>query len=187
MTPPVEPPTAGLDATRVAGSAYSCGVNLVRSFVDRWHMLIREMAKFGIIGVVNMVIDFAVWNLLLFIGPIKAQVIATIVAATSSYFMNRHWTFRHRARSGLRREYTLFFVFNAIGLAITGGILAIGKYGFEVDDRLWLNVIKLAGIGLATIFRFWAYQKWVFLHPEDALYETAEDAEETEPAAAARR
>ena len=161
-------------------------VNLVRSFVDRWHMLIREMAKFGIIGVVNMVIDFAVWNVLLFTGPIKAQVIATIVAATSSYFMNRHWTFRHRARSGLRREYTLFFVFNAIGLAITGGILGIAKYGFEIDDRLWLNVTKLVGIGLATVFRFWAYQKWVFLHPEDALYETADEPVSPAPAPAPR-
>ena len=73
------------------------------------------MAKFGIIGIVNTLLDLAIWNALLFIGPIKAQIISTVVAATSSYFMNRHWTFRHRARSGLRREYILFFVFNGSG------------------------------------------------------------------------
>lgn len=159
----------------MAGRAYPGVVNLVRSFVDRWHMLIREMAKFGIIGVVNTVIDFLVWNLLLFIGPIKAQVISTVVATTSSYFMNRHWTFRHRARSGLRREYMLFFIFNGMGLAITGGILGIASYGFGIDDRLWLNVVRFFGIAVATVFRFWAYRRWVFLHPEDALYETEED------------
>jgi len=159
-------------------------VNLVRSFVDRWHMLIRELTKFGIIGVVNTVIDFAVWNALLFIGPIKAQVIATVVAATCSYFMNRHWTFRHRARSSIRREYTLFFIFNAIGLAITGGILALASYGFNIDDRLWLNVVKVFAIGAATIFRFWAYQKWVFLHPEDVLYEPGDEELEHQAEAA---
>src|SRR4029453_4262383 len=98
----------GIGQRGLARSAYPCGVNLVRSFVDRWHMLIREMAKFGIIGVLNTLLDFVVCTLLRFIGPIKAQVISTIIAATSSYFMNRHWTFRHRARSGVRREYVLF-------------------------------------------------------------------------------
>ena len=86
-------------------AAYSRPVNFVQSLRDRWHALIKELTKFGIIGVLNTALDFAVWNAVLFIGPIKAQVISTLVSATSSYFMNRHWTFRHRARSGLRREY----------------------------------------------------------------------------------
>jgi putative flippase GtrA len=149
-------------------------VTFVRTFVDRWHALIKELTKFGIIGVLNTVLDFAVWNALLFIGPIKAQVIATVVSATSSYFMNRHWTFRHRARSGLKREYTLFFVFNAVGLVITSGILGIATYVFGIDDRVWLNVVKFFGIMLATVFRFWSYRRWVFLHPDDALYQPAE-------------
>jgi putative flippase GtrA len=151
-------------------------VNLARSFIDRWHMLIREMTKFGIIGVVNTVLQVGVWNLLFSIGPVKAQVIATVIATTSSYFMNRHWTFRHRARSSVRREYVLFFGFNAIGLAITGGILTVASYGFGIKDQLWLNVVNVFGIGVATVFRFWTYQKWVFLHPEDTVYETAEGA-----------
>jgi putative flippase GtrA len=155
---------------------YSCRVTFVRRFVDRWHMLIKELTKFGLIGVVNTLVDFVVWNLFLFIGPIKAQVIATCVSATSSYFMNRHWTFRHRARSGLRREYTLFFVFNGVGLVITSAILGIASYVFGADDRFVLNVVKVFAIGIATVFRFWSYRRWVFLHPEDALY-----ARENEP------
>ncbi|MFI5957848.1 GtrA family protein [Cryptosporangium sp. NPDC051539] len=146
-------------------------MNFVRRLRDRWHALIKELTKFGIIGVVNTVLDFAVWNALLSIGPIKAQVASTVVSATSSYFMNRHWTFRHRARSGLRREYLLFFVFNAIGLVITAGILAIASYGFDVGNVAALNVVKLFAIAIATVFRFWAYRRWVFLHPEDTLYE----------------
>jgi len=144
-------------------------------------MLIREITKFGIIGIFNMALDTAIFNLLFFMGPIKAQVIATVIAATSSYFMNRHWTFRHRARSGLRREYILFFVFNGVGLAITGAVIGLAKYGFEIEDRLWLNIVRLVGIAVATVFRFWAYQKWVFLHPEDALYEPEENLYEEAP------
>jgi len=150
-------------------------VNFVRRLRDRWHALIKELTKFGIIGVVNTALDFAVWNALLFIGPIKAQIVSTIVSATSSYFMNRHWTFRHRARSGLRREYLLFFGFNAVGLLITAGILGVATYAFDVEHVAALNVVKLFAIAVATAFRFWAYRRWVFLHPEDQLYEP-EDA-----------
>lgn len=149
-------------------------MSFVRRLRERWHALIKELTKFGIIGVVNTVLDFAVWNALLFIGPIKAQVISTLVSATSSYFMNRHWTFRHRARSGLRREYLLFFGFNAIGLLITAGILGVASYVFHIDSVAALNVVKLFAIGVATMFRFWAYRRWVFLHPEDTLYEPEE-------------
>lgn len=156
-------------------AAYSRPVNFVRRLRDRWHALIRELTKFGIIGVLNTALDFAVWNAVLFIGPIKAQVVSTLISATSSYFMNRHWTFRHRARSGLRREYLLFFGFNAVGLVITAGILGVATYAFGVENVAALNVVKLCAIAVATAFRFWAYRRWVFLHPDDQLYEPAEE------------
>jgi putative flippase GtrA len=151
-------------------------VNFVRRLRDRWHALIKELTAFGVIGVFNTLLDFAVWNVFLFIGPIKAQVISTVISATSSYFMNRHWTFRHRARSSLRREYMLFFVFNVIGLVITSVILGAATYVFDVKHVAVLNVVKAFGIVVATVFRFWAYRRWVFLHPEDQLYEPEEPA-----------
>jgi putative flippase GtrA len=125
--------------------------------------------------VINTALDFAVWNALLFIGPIKAQIVSTIISATSSYFMNRHWTFRHRARSSLRREYVLFFVFNLVGLVITAGILAVASYAFDIHHAAALNLVKAFGIVVATVFRYWAYRRWVFLHPDDKLYEPEEE------------
>jgi putative flippase GtrA len=156
-------------------------VSFLRRLYDGWHRLIREFTKFGIIGVVNTVLDFGIFNALLPIGPLKAQVVATTVAATSSYFMNRHWTFRHRARSGLRREYSLFFLFNGIGLAIALAVLGFTKYGLGHDDRVSINIAKAVGLVLGTLFRFWSYRKWVFLHPEDTLYEPEEEPEPAGP------
>src|SRR5690349_14323579 len=78
--------------------------------------LLRQLASFGVIGALNFVVDTAIFNALFVIGPVKSQIVATVVATTLSYFLNRHWTFRKHERSGLRREYTLFFVLNGIGL-----------------------------------------------------------------------
>jgi hypothetical protein len=38
----------------------------------------------------------------------------------------------------------------------------IAKNGFGLTDKYLLNVAFLIGIGLATLFRFWSYRKWVW-------------------------
>jgi putative flippase GtrA len=141
-------------------------MRILRLLPERWQRFIREVLKFGTVGGINTVINFAVFNALaltvLADGQLKATVIAAVVATTSSYFMNRHWTYRDRPKSAIRREYVLFFLFNITGLLIEVGILALAKYGFGITGLLALNIIKIFGLVLGTIFRFWAYRTFVF-------------------------
>lgn len=138
---------------------------LARFVPDRWRGLAREVLTFGLIGVVNTLVDFVVLNLFLPIGPVKAKTASTVVATTVSYFLNRHWTYRDRDRASRRREYTLFFAFNLVGFVIQSAVLAIAKYGLGFDehhDRIAFNVANAVGIGLAMVFRFWSYRTFVF-------------------------
>src|SRR5690349_6248260 len=113
-----------------------------RLLPERWNKLIREALKFGIVGGVNLVINFAVFNALaltVFHGSqLKANVFATVFATFTSYFMNRHWTYRDRPKSAMRRETTLFVLFNAAGLVIELGVLGIAKYGLGTESLLVL-------------------------------------------------
>jgi len=133
---------------------------------QRFHAITHEAAKFGTIGVINLIVNFAVFNLLwltvLRTGEVKAKAIATIVATTCAYFMNRHWTYKDRPKSALRREYSLFFFFNLVGLIIETSVVALAKYGFHLTHIVVLNLFTLLGIVLGTIFRFWAYRTHVF-------------------------
>jgi putative flippase GtrA len=133
---------------------------------ERWHGITRELAKFGTVGVINLVVNFAVFNLLwltfLRNGELKAKAVATIVATTCAYFMNRHWTYRDRPKSTLRREYSLFIFFNAVGLVIEVTVVGIAKYGFGETHIVVLNLCTAIGIVLGTIFRFWSYRTHVF-------------------------
>jgi putative flippase GtrA len=137
-----------------------------RLLPERWNKLIREALKFGIVGGVNTVINFVVFNALALTifhgGQLKANVVATGFATFTSYFMNRHWTYRDRPKSAIRRETTLFVLFNATGLVIELGVLGIAKYGLGTQSLLWLNVFKFLGLGLATVFRFYTYRTFVF-------------------------
>jgi len=140
----------------------------------RFRGLADELVKFGTVGLINTGLDYLVLNLLLAIGPLKAKVVATVVATTASYLMNRKWTFGDRARTGVRREYALFFGLNLVGMVIQLAVLGVAKYGLGFDehgggdDRLALNIANAIGIGVAMVFRFWAYRTFVFTAPETA-------------------
>ena len=145
-------------------------MSALRGLYGRWQHLVHELAKFGVIGAIAYGIDVVIFNLLSHSGsgPLTAKTISTIVAATFAYFGNRHWSFTHRARTGLRREYFIFIVVSAGGLAIALACLGFGYYVLDQTSPLarnfWGNIV---GTGLGTIFRFWAYKKFVFLHPDD--------------------
>ena len=143
----------------------------MRTLWAQWRLLIGEVAKFGIVGVFNTLLDFGLFNALHFgahVGSLISQVIATVVSATTSYFMNRHWTFSHRARTSVHREYLLFFFFNLVGLMIMEACIGVTQYGFGLDTVTALNVAKVVGLDLATLFRFWSYKRWVFLAEDGA-------------------
>jgi len=140
----------------------------LKDFVTRMR---KELGKFGVIGLVAYIIDLTIFNVLRFAGgegplydkPLTAKVVSVLAATTFAYFGNRHWTFKDRSRSSFRRQYTLFFVFNAVGMIISLSCLWVSHYllGFEsaLADNISANVI---GLVLGTISRFWGYHNWVF-------------------------
>lgn len=153
-------------------------MKLVSSLYGRVEHLVHEVAKFGLVGVLGLVVDLPIYNWLVFdnplvvtdggIGPlhhkpVTAKIISVTAATIATYLGNRHWTWRHRERSGLHREYMLFFVLNGIGLAIASGCLAFSRYVLDLHTPLADNVAaNVIGLGLGTLFRFWSYRKWVF-------------------------
>jgi putative flippase GtrA len=140
----------------------------VRPLAERLRHLAPEALAFGAIGAANTLLYMAITWALLSIGAVKASIIATIVTTTLAYLANRYWTYRKHTRSALRREYTLFFGFNLVGMIIQSGAVTIGKYGFgltEEHDKVLFMGVTLLGIAVATIFRFWAYRTFVFLKP----------------------
>ncbi|HEU5033720.1 MAG TPA: GtrA family protein [Mycobacteriales bacterium] len=142
---------------------------------------INEVAKFGTVGAVNYVVDVGLFNLLLAEGlhhkPLSAKAISTAVSATSSYFMNRHWTWRDRQRSGFAREYGMFIALSVIALLITLGCLAFGEYVLHEHSWLARNIWgNIVGVGTAMVWRFWSFKRWVFRAPTREATEDAASA-----------
>ncbi|MGN6324964.1 GtrA family protein [Pseudolysinimonas sp.] len=134
--------------------------------------LLGQFARFGVVGGVGFLVNFGIFNLLLFTvfdskkiheGPLLANVIATIVAIAVNWVGNRYWTFREHRGQQLLREGVEFGVVSLGGLLIGLGCLWISHYALGFDSKLADNISSnVVGLALGTAFRFALYRLWVF-------------------------
>ncbi|HEX2901888.1 MAG TPA: GtrA family protein [Jatrophihabitans sp.] len=143
--------------------------SLIEHIRGSWRILVKEIAAFGVVGALGFVIDIGLFNVFLHTlhSAVVAKTISTTVATVVTYVGNRYLSFSHRARSKLGREAGFFFVINLIALVFSVLILWLFSHPFGYqNDQFVLNVVNLFTIGLGTVFRFWAYKRFVFLHPD---------------------
>ena len=127
-----------------------------------------ELVKFGIVGGVGTIIDLggaAVLHSAYHVGPLESKALSITAATVVTYFGSRFWTFRHRENQPVHREATLFIALNVVGLVIAELVIAGATYGLGLKSQLAYNGASIIGTGLGTIFRWYAYRKWVFLAP----------------------
>ncbi|MFV2118146.1 GtrA family protein [Streptomyces sp. Act-28] len=143
----------------------------------RLGQFVREIAKFGLVGGIGLLVNMAAFNVLrqtTELPVVRASLLATAIAIVCNYVGFRYFTYRDRDKTGRTREASSFFAFSVAGMVIENGILYAATYGFGWDSPLQNNFFKFLGIGVGTLFRFWSYRTWVFR----ALPETGPEADD---------
>jgi putative flippase GtrA len=133
--------------------------------------MLPELCKFLVVGGLGTVIDLGGAGLLhskYHVEPLAAKAISVTLATIFTYLGSRFWTFKARENQAVHREAVLFFVLNVVGLLIAEAVIGLVTYVMGLRGPLAYNAASFVGTGFGTIFRFWAYRKWVFLSPEKA-------------------
>lgn len=140
--------------------------------LQRLIRLLPEASKFLTVGAVAYVIDTGLFNLLRYVGetplladkPLTAKIISASTATLFAYFGNKQWTYASRTGRKVTQEILLFFLLNAIAMAIAVICLFISHYVLQLTTPLADNIAaNVVGVGLGTLFRFVTYRKWVFV------------------------
>ena len=134
--------------------------------LERYRELTGEAIRFLIVGGLAFGLTIGGTDALHLgagLPPLVANLIANVVAACFAFTAHKFWTFRGRPEGGQRREFVYFFLLNAAGLALQQVCIGFTRYVLGYTGALALNIALLLGVGLATLFRFWSYRKWVFL------------------------
>ena len=95
-----------------------------------------QIVKFAIVGVLNTLVDFAVFQTLnLLLGWVYvAQVIGYSCGIINSYLWNSNWTFREQ-RTRSFREIALFLLVNIASLGVSLGMMWLLREVFGVTNE----------------------------------------------------
>lgn len=141
-------------------------------FINRFGIVkkfpvLKQVVKFGIVGISNTAIDVAVYWLFTRFGHLyylAAAIISFLIANIWSYAWNRRWTFHNDSRA-IIRQYLKFLAANVIAILFNLGILFILVDFFAVDDL----IAKVAASIVVGLVNFLINKKWAFgRRPEKA-------------------
>ena len=135
--------------------------------------LVLQFLKFGLVGVSNTLIFFAVYTLLLKVFGVwyvAASGIGFGVGAVNGFLWNRAWTFRGHVGDALTP--VRWFVVQSTGLLMDLGLVYLFVDGAGLDKLSGQAVTTL----IVTVLTFFANRAWTFKgHVDTALVETATD------------
>ncbi|GAA2752547.1 hypothetical protein GCM10010440_69040 [Kitasatospora cinereorecta] len=124
-----------------------------------------EAVGFALIGLSGVVVNFGVFWICvngLGLASLRSNIAATVVAIATNYLGYRYWLYKDRDAASRKREITLFLLFSGIGMLIETGVLGFSVYVLGLDSHYEQLGAKVAGLAVATVFRFVSYRTWVF-------------------------
>ena len=146
---------------------------MTETFSARMRRLAVEAFKFLTVGGFGYIVDVGLSNVLAYgLGsipallegsPIKSKIVSTILAMIVVWIGNKLWTYGDRTTYSNLRGILLFIAVNMAGMVISVVPLGVTWYLLDMRDQLTYNIsTNIIGVGLAMLFRFYAYRTWVF-------------------------
>jgi len=145
---------------------------LAANFIGKWIKIFNQFFRYGLIGVLNTLLDFGVLNLLSYTFKVYSgfslvliNVVSFLISNINSYFWNKSWTFESQNKK-VTGEFLRFFGVTAIGFLINSAILWAGTTLIEpilgLATAMWENVVKLVATVVYIVWNFIGYKLIVF-------------------------
>lgn len=123
-----------------------------------------EFVRFSVVGVIGFVVDAAILYMMmrgLGFDPYSGRCVSYLVAATTTWYLNRRFTFRRSPSSPPQRQWAKFVSVNAIGGGVNVGVyVALISLGIPYASQpvVAVGIGSLAGLA----FNFTASRSLVF-------------------------
>lgn len=135
-----------------------------------------EKIRFGVVGVANTAVDFAILFLLVNLTPlgdIPSNFISTGIAFVFSFFVNRSFTFKTKGGNA-KKQFALFLIVTMIGLWVVQPIAIIAASAvispFIDSSNAVLFIAKIVASGASMVWNYIFYSRLVFKKaPEQVL------------------
>ncbi|WP_427875858.1 GtrA family protein [Gardnerella sp. 2492-Sm] len=130
--------------------------------------LIEQVVKFGIVGIIALIIDVALLNLLMLahLNNVIAGTISFVISLIFNYIASMKYVFKHREDMAKWMELLIFVISAVIGLLINDLIIWASTLGLAESLRgsaiyvLRTNIGKLIATVVVAVWNF-IIRKWL--------------------------
>ncbi|MBU4263733.1 MAG: GtrA family protein [Proteobacteria bacterium] len=118
--------------------------------------MVTELFKFSLVGTLGFVVDAGSLQLLVSlagINPYASRLFSYLLAATTTWWLNRRFTFTACDEACWKGQWLRYLVVNAAGGGVNYGVYALCLFLSEfVRQHLYLGVAAGSLVGLAVNF-----------------------------------
>ena len=136
--------------------------------------MVRIILKFGVVGVINTIIDYVLFQIFIAVFDIRAAVfiflascVSSGIAMINSFILNKKWTFEDKEEKYIK-QFITFFIINIFSIVLNSGTVTILN-GIVSQDFHMLGLTlrsllftKVVAIAFTMVFNFICYRIWVF-------------------------
>ena len=128
-------------------------------------LLVQQFARFGTVGVAGAIVDIAtVYAAMATLGLYLSGLLAYFLAVTTTWALNRAWTFAGRGSGSLLRQWLLFVAANGVGFVLNRGTFFVLVTLLPVCAQ-HPAIAVLAGVGAGMFANFNLSRSVVFRQP----------------------
>lgn len=120
---------------------------------------IISFVKYGIVGILGLVVDLGIFYLLnkvLGVNYVVSNFISSTLAVIHNFILNSYFTFK--VTNHKRKRFLYFYVVALVGMAISTGLLALMIDVLKLDSM----IAKMIAIFIVAILQFFINKKFTF-------------------------
>lgn len=141
--------------------------------IGKKYLFVFQVAKFLLIGVLAVLVDLGVLNILMSLFGIAAgwgfvlfKAISFIVATFSKFWGNKFWAFEQAETGKMGKELLQFYVVTLVGMAVNVGVASfvVNSVGpqFGLNLQVWANIGAIIAAVAGAAWNFLGYKFVVF-------------------------
>ncbi len=131
-----------------------------------------QLAKFGLIGVSNTVIDLGLYSFFIHTTGVASgwsiaffRAFSVTLAIINSYIWNKYWSFEKKEAADVPKEFTNFVLVSAFGLFLNvtiTSLLANLIHPLGLSQTAWATIAGFIPIPIVLLWNFVGYKRLVF-------------------------